>query len=145
MKKHKVIPHRFFFAAVLAYLIPMLAGCSRQTAESADPYPEMPSDLRMMQGSWVALNTNGCMTCGTLIDGYTIRLKFQRRPEMPLLKQNASIDRLDVQRKLIIMNSGYAAWPYSIGRKDGRDHFELEFYNPANKEWNRVLLKRTET
>lgn len=139
----KSIFYSCFCIAALACL--MLTGCSPQTAENADPYPDMPNDLRMMQGSWVALDTNGCMKCGALVDGYTIRLRFQDQPEMPMLKQNSSIDRLDAERKLIILNSGYAAWPYSIGTEDGQDHFELEFYNQASKEWHRLHLKRAET
>jgi hypothetical protein len=142
MPETKHILYGLIIFAAVACAILMLTGCWKSETEAVDPYPEISGDLRIMQGSWVALDTNGCINCGALIDGYTIRMRFQDSPDTPLVKQNASIARLDEQRKLILLNSGYAAWPYYIGKEDGHDHLELEFYNQTGKDWIRLHLRR---
>ena len=119
------------------------SGCSKE-AQSVDPYPDMPSDLRAMQGAWEALDTNACMQCGVTIQGYTLRLRFQDNPERPLLKQNLSISRIDVARKVLVLNNGYTAWPYSVGLQDGEERFDLKFFNTVGGNWHTIQMKRAE-
>jgi polyferredoxin len=142
MPNTKHILYGLLVFAAFACAILMLTGCSKAEPPVADPYPDMTGDLRMMQGSWSALDTNGCIDCGAVIDGYAIRMRFKNSPEAPMVRQNASIARLDEQRKLILLNNGYAAWPYFIGKEAGQDHLELEFYNETGSDWVRVHLQR---
>ena len=140
VRKQNVLYGAFVISA-LACLILMLSGCSRPSAPNVvDPYPDMTPDLKRMQGTWVDVNTNDSIECTAIIQGYTLRLRYQGGEEALQLKQNASIERLDEQRKLIVLNGGTGAWPYELQPENGIDHLELEFF--SSDGWHNLDLCR---
>lgn len=114
-----------------------VSGCSKSEESAYDPYPDMPSDLRQLQGAWAAADTNMCTTCEAVFQGYTIRVRYQEAPDDPMIKQNVSINRLDEERHLLIINGGAGAWPYD---RSTQDELELEFFNDAG--WHKLSLRR---
>lgn len=114
-----------------------LSGCSENEAAAYAPYPDMPADLRQLQGTWAAADTNRCTTCEAVFQGYTIRIRYQEEPDDPMIKQNVSISRLDDQRNLLIINGGAGAWPYD---RSTQDELELEFFNDSG--WHKLSLRR---
>ena len=141
-QKKNLLLYGLFYSATVLLLSLMLSGCSKQETVEVDPYPEMSADLKSMQGRWLASDTNNVQECGAIIEGYTIRLRYQSQTNSPMLKHNASIDRLDEARKLIIINGGIAAWPYYYGPEDGIEHLEVEFF--SKEGWNRMHMTRRE-
>ena len=129
---------RYGFVLALAGFIAAwaLLGCSEQEA-AYDPYPDMPSDLRQLQGIWTAADTNACATCEAVFQGYTIRVRYQETDDDPIIKQNVSINRLDEQRHLLIINGGAGAWPYD---RSTSGELELEFFNDSG--WHKLSLRR---
>ena len=133
-----------FVVSALAFLLLMLTGCAEASVHEMnhDPYPDMPPELRRMQGSWVNANTNGSIESAAIIQGYTIRVRYQKDSESPKQKQNASIDRLDEERHLIVLNGGIGAWPYSLKPDAGKELLEIEFYGSGG--WHRMNLCRAD-
>ena len=141
IKKGKsALAYGLLIAAALMFLFMMLSGCSGEQPMAQDPYPEMPTDLCQMQGAWVAADTNSCALCQATIQGYTIRIRYQIQVDSELVKQNVSIDRLDEQRSLLIINGGTGAWPYE---RAAEGVLKLEFFN--EKGWHKLSLKRAGT
>ena len=133
-----VLVHALLITVATTFLIMMLNGCSGEQPAARDPYPEMPADLRQMQGQWVVDDTNVCALCQVKIQDYTIRIRYQEKQDGAILKQNVSIDRLDEQRHLLIINGGTGAWPYNRSN----DVLKLEFFN--EKGWHKFSLKRSD-
>lgn len=127
-----------FCATLLAFLALMLSGCTDTEKTAADPYPDMPADLRQLQGSWVDVNTNDSAECTAVIQDYTLRIRYQNSPDQPLQKQNGSIERLDEERKLIIINGGAGACRYNFLDDD---HLMLEFF--TSDGWHNTHLRRS--
>lgn len=120
----------------------LLSGCSKQPEEAVDPYPDMSTELRAMQGSWTDVNTNDSVDCSVIVQGYTIRVRYQAAPEEPVKKQNASIERLDEARNLILVNGGSGAWPYEYLKNNGTETLKLEYYTPTG--WFYLNLNRAD-
>lgn len=143
MKKQKRYAlHGIFFSLSAACLWLMLTGCSKQPKEDIDPHPDMPTELRVLQGSWVDTNTNDLAECTAIFQGYTIRVRFQPSPEESTQKQNASIDRLDETRNLILINGGAGAWPYDYYTENGTEKIRLEFFTADG--WHERILCRAD-
>ena len=121
------------------------AGCSKSNEQEQARTPEMSPGLSRMQGNWIAASTNeGCTaTCGVLIDGHAVRIRYQESADAPVIRESAVIDRIDEQKKLLIINGGIGAWPYVHGTEDGREHLEIEFHVRSLGEWRRMHLKRS--
>jgi hypothetical protein len=73
---------------------------------------------------------------------YTIRLKYQRTLEDPVLKRNLSIKAIDGPRKLLLMHNDAGAWCYRLQSTEAGMVLNLEFYNDVDQSWVRVGLKR---
>lgn len=139
MKKARLIYSLFFFLA-LFFLFLMVSGCSESESSVADPYPEMTHKLRTLQGTWTAASTNSCSEGGAIIDGYTVRIRYQQNTNSPLFKHNASIDRVDAERQLLILNGGTGAWPFYHRTQEGKELLDIEFFSQSG--WNKVNLQR---
>lgn len=120
----------------------MLSGCSEQPGATTDPYPEMSTQLRSLQGSWIDLKPDDPVECTAIFQGYTVRVRYQAAQDETVQKQNASIDRLDEVRKLILINGGAGAWPYDFIQKNETEYLYLEFYMPDG--WHKLHLQRDE-
>lgn len=119
-------------------------GCSDHAADEPEPDGTLPKTLGLMQGSWEPVSTNvSTDNCGVIIEGYSIRLRYQDSPDSPMIRQSAVIDHIDEQRKILMVNGGISAWPYFYGTKDGLEHLELEFFSQYHKEWRRVRMRRS--
>lgn len=129
-----------FVVSALTCLLLMLTGCSNEPAPEVNPYANMAPHLKQMQGTWVDYNTNDTVECTAIFQGYTVRVRYQGDAEGPQQKQNASIERLDEQRNLIVLNGGTGAWPYELQPENGIEHLELEFY--SSDGWHRIDLCR---
>lgn len=130
-----------FVVSALACLLLMLSGCTGEsTIEVIDPFTDMAPELQRMQGTWVDFNTNDTVECTAIIQGYTIRVRYQGNEEAIQLKQNASIERLDEQRSLIVLKGGTGAWPYELQPENGIEHLELEFFSAEG--WHHLDLCR---
>lgn len=126
---------------VVVGMVALLAvvGCSESIIDEPEPDTALQGDLAMMQGVWESVSTNAC---GMTVDGITIRLRYEDTPGSPMLRQNARIQRVDEQRKLLIINGGVGAWPYFYGIQDGEEHLEVEFFIQQNQEWKQLHLRR---
>lgn len=143
MKKKNPYPKNRIISALAATCIGLfLSGCSEQAEVEIDPYPEMSSDLHSLQGSWVDINTNDLVECTAVFQGYTIRVRYQAAPEESIQKQNASIDRLDETRDLILINGGTGAWPYIYSKDHENEQLQLEFF--LSDGWHKLNLSRSE-
>lgn len=138
-RKHHILFSAFVISA-LACLLLMISGCSNDTTTTLDPYANMAPALQRLQGTWTDFNTNDTVECTATIQGYTIRVHFQGSEEANHFKQNVSIDRLDEQRSLIVLNGGTGAWPYKLIPENGEDHLELEFF--SSDGWHNLDLCR---
>ncbi|MDF7807666.1 hypothetical protein P4E94_09480 [Pontiellaceae bacterium B12219] len=117
-------------------------GCSKEPAAEVDPYPEMSKPLRNLQGNWTNASTNNTAESAAIIQGYTIRVRFQEAPDQILQKQNASIDRIDEKLQMIVLNGGTGAWPYEL-KQDGTNTFlTLRFF--ATDGWHKMELCRND-
>ncbi|MDF7824227.1 hypothetical protein P4B35_09415 [Pontiellaceae bacterium B12227] len=128
-----------FCITLLIFLSLIISGCGDTEQDIADPYPDMQADLRLLQGSWVDVNTNDSIECTTVFQDHTIRIRYQKSPEQPLQKQNGSIERLDEQRKLIIINGGAGACNYTFLEDQ---NLMLEFF--TSDGWHIVHLRRAD-
>ena len=143
MKEQKLyVSYGMFFSVAAACLSLMLTGCSEQPGADADPYPDMSTQLRTLQGSWEDINTNDSVECTAVFQGYTIRVRYQATPEASTQKQNASIERLDEARNLILINGGSGAWPYDYFKDNGTENLRLEFFTTDG--WHKLILSRAD-
>ena len=143
MKKQKCqILYIIFFAMTATCLGLILTGCSKQPDEESDPYPDLSTELRSLQGSWINADTNDSVECTAVFQGHTIRVRYQAAPEVSPQKQNASIARLDTARKLILINGGSGAWPYDYFKDNGTENLRLEFF--ATDGWHKMTLYRAD-
>lgn len=143
MKKLKQYgPYGILFTVVATCLNLIFSGCSEQPETEADPYPEMSSGLRALQGTWVDINTNDAVECTAIFQGFTIRIRYQAGPEELTQKQNAAIDRLDEARNLVLINGGTGAWPYTYLQDNGTENLQLEFF--TSDGWHKVNLNRAD-
>lgn len=140
-QKHCSLREIFFTISVACFWL-MLTGCSKQPEADIDPFPDMSTELRTLQGSWVDINTNDSVECTVVFQGYTIRVRYQAAPEAVTQKQNASIDRLDEARNLILINGGSGAWPYDYLKDNGTENLQLEFF--ATDGWHQLNLYRAD-
>jgi hypothetical protein len=125
-----------------ASLLLILSGCSKEPAAEVDPYPEMSVHLRNLQGNWTDSNTNSASESAAVIQGYTIRVRYQASPDDVLQKQNASIDRVDEQLQMIVLNGGTGAWPYELKRDGTNALLKLSFFSTDG--WHKMELSRSE-
>ena len=136
-----------YITAILVMILTItILGCS-DSAESQQPDTQnIPEVLVQMQGSWVAVSTNGCtLKCGVNIDGNSIRVRYQESPDSSMVRVSVVVERVDEQKQLLIFNAGTGAWRYSLGTDDGLEHLELEFFSKSLVDnWRRMHLKRAE-
>lgn len=143
MNRQKItLIYRAFALAACVCVVLLLNSCSGESASTNEPYPDMPTELKSMQGTWVDVNTNDAIECTAIIQGYTIRVRYAPGEEQPLQKHNASIDRIDEQRDLLILNGGIGAWPYALESQDNGQHLELEFFGTDG--WHKMTLSRAD-
>ncbi len=121
----------------------MLVGCG-----SREPIPagidELPEIVRTLQGRWTAAESNAIQAIEVVIDGYTLRLRYQEEPDGPLFKKNVVIKSVDQQRRMLLIHDGTSAWPYALERQGGGAILTLEFYNSVESSWTQVRMKNTE-
>ena len=130
--------HGIICSAWLALSALMLFGCT-DTEPPEDPLQNMQTDLRQLQGTWIDLNTNDHIEYTAVIQNHTLRIRYQSSPEHPLQKQNDSIQRLDEERKLIIINGGAGTCRYNFLADD---HLMLEFF--TSDGWHNMHLRRSD-
>lgn len=130
--------------AAMTLLFLMLQGCSRQSTDTTayTPYPEMPERLQALQGTWTDINTNDAVECAVVIQGYTIRVRYHSAADELLQKYNASIDRLDEEQSVLILNGGTGAWPCQLTEVDEQETLKLDFFGTDG--WHEMLLRRTD-
>jgi hypothetical protein len=128
----------------LCTLIVMVSGCSDKAEQQESEGSELSEVLSRMQGSWEAASTNGCTeNCGAVVQGDTLRIRYQGSPESAMERHSVRIDRIDEQAKVLIINDGVGAWPYFYGIQDGQEYLEIEFYSRLEQAWHRLRLKRS--
>jgi hypothetical protein len=129
----------------LAFVLVFISmGCSRDDLPDEDTGVELPAELGLMQGSWKASSANGCTEdCNVVIDGYTIRIRYQETPDSTVVRQSVVVDRLDEQKKLLLLNGGKGAWNYLYGITNGQEHLELNLFSRHHMKWKKLYLKRT--
>lgn len=138
---------KYITASLVAILVIMFSGCSDGREPQESEAQNLPKVLAQMQGSWVAVSTNGCtINCGVDFDGYSVRVRYQESPDSSMVRTSALVERVDEQKQLLIINGGVGAWEYSIGTEEGLEYLELEFYSRNSDEnWRRMYLKRAES
>jgi hypothetical protein len=137
--------HKLFSSTLrLICLALLVAGCSKNSGDEVVSSNAPTGVLGSMQGTWEAVSTNGCtMSYGAVVQGDTLRIRYQRSPDLPMERSNALINRVDEQAELLIINDGVGAWPYFYGIEDGQEHLEIEFYSKQQEAWRRLHLKRS--
>jgi hypothetical protein len=130
----------------LALVAVCLAGCSDQSNVQEPAVPELPGMLGRLQGEWVPLGTNGCTSnCLVSIDGRSVRVRYQEAPGTTSVRESALIDRIDEQRRLLVINGETGAWKYKYGTEGGAEHLELEFFSSdLDGNWRWMSLVRGE-
>lgn len=129
----------FGFVSVMTVL---LSGCGDHAAP-AEEVLDIPEQLAVMQGAWESVTTNGCTpSCGAVIEGNTVRLRYQEAPGSAMVRHSASIEQVDEEGQLLILTGGMGAWPYFHGLEEGEEHLEIEFFIQQHKEWRRMHLRR---
>jgi len=139
MKKPRLF-YGLFVILTITCLFLMVSGCSPNEPVAPDPFPEMPDTLRTLQGTWIPSTTNCCNEGSAIIDGYTVRIRYQENTNSALLKHNASIERVDAPRKLLVLNGGTAAWPYFHRKEGNKELLDIEFFSHSG--WNKISLQR---
>jgi hypothetical protein len=130
--------------AVGVIIVLTCMGCSGYTEDALEPAADLPTGLGLMQGAWESISTNGVADhCGAMIEGYSIRLRYQDLPDSPLVRQSTVIDSINEQRQVLMVNQGIGAWPYFYDTKDGLEYLDLEFFSQYHKEWRRVRMRRS--
>ncbi len=111
-------------------------GCSDQSTADQSPQADFPENLSLLQGSWVSVSSNGCFdSCNVIIDGYTIRLRYQEEADASVVRECAGIERIDEGLQVIVLSGEHGAWPYLYGTSNGREWLELEFFNHPQHEF----------
>jgi hypothetical protein len=122
-----------------------VTGCSDQSTADQSPETDLPENLSLVQGSWACSCTNsGAGSCNVIIEGHTIRLRYQEEEDSSVVRESSTIERIDENLQVFILAGESGAWPYLYGTSDGREYLELEFFNRHQQEWKRLRLYRAD-
>ena len=121
-----------------------ICACSPEGGDSQVPAAKdaLPADLQAMQGSWSAGTTNECVECNVVFRGYTVRLRYQKTADDPLMKKNVSFESVDEQRHLLIMHGTGGIWSYGFHSDEKGERLDLEFYAPGQSVQSQISMRR---
>lgn len=136
-----------FSEACLAGLVVLISGCGSESMQHSQPnasVERLPADLLRMQGKWSADADCPGRECEVVFSGYKIRIRYAVSEDVPLLKRNACIKKVDGELHAMLVYGDDAPWYYHLDRRDGMEILRLRFYNAIDHEWVHVNLARPE-
>ena len=135
---------KILLLGAVSLLMMGVLGCSPSGGGVQMPGSEdaLPADLQAMQGGWSAGGTNECAECSVVFSGYTVRLRYRRSADEPLIKKNIGFESIDEKQHLLIMHDNGGAWGYGLHPGKEGERLELEFYSTVHHIKIRVDMKR---
>ncbi|MDF7822950.1 hypothetical protein P4B35_02915 [Pontiellaceae bacterium B12227] len=100
----------------------------------------LPSDLNKMQGRWVSIGEGSSVQ--TVVQGYTVRLTYDRAGDGLRCKRNVSIREFVPVQGLFEVHGDTQPWFYYLHDNEGIQELDLRFFDETHHQWISSHLQR---